>query len=258
MHGDREIFIFPVQLIRSRIGNLTRLIHTLLYVMNIHIRFCRAQHGRARSRIMLSEICKHAHTHVCVFFTLTDRASTMPTNLRSCQSGTWSQRGTKGSTGCIMVIKPATQTNRDPNRDKILAKSYHLRTSGIYRRQDYVFGFELQLLLSGVLPVTFQNLREKLQRRLMSDVLAAHLPKASKSDSKHFPRYTNEDKLCDTFQGVVPTNIKRLGSPDLLPSYIESNPDRFGLLSPTHGQRSQRQSGRSTLHSVLSSVDGFE
>ena len=36
-NGDREIFIFPVhQLITSRIGNLTRLIHTLLYVMTIH------------------------------------------------------------------------------------------------------------------------------------------------------------------------------------------------------------------------------
>ena len=28
--------IFPVQLTTSRIGNLTRLIHTLLYVMTIH------------------------------------------------------------------------------------------------------------------------------------------------------------------------------------------------------------------------------
>ena len=35
-HGDREIFIFPGQLTTSRIGNLTRLIHTLLYVMTIH------------------------------------------------------------------------------------------------------------------------------------------------------------------------------------------------------------------------------
>ena len=32
---------------------------------------------------------------VVVFFTLTDRASTMPSNIRGCQSGTWSQRGTK-------------------------------------------------------------------------------------------------------------------------------------------------------------------
>ena len=35
-YGDRGIFIFPVQLTTNRIGNLTRLIHTLLYVMAIH------------------------------------------------------------------------------------------------------------------------------------------------------------------------------------------------------------------------------
>ena len=32
---------------------------------------------------------------VVVFFTLTDRASTIPSNIGGCQSGTWSQRGTK-------------------------------------------------------------------------------------------------------------------------------------------------------------------
>ena len=32
---------------------------------------------------------------VVVVFTLTDRASTIPSNVRGCQSGTWSQRGTK-------------------------------------------------------------------------------------------------------------------------------------------------------------------
>ena len=31
------IFIFPVQLTTSRIGSLTRLIHTLLYIYNIYI-----------------------------------------------------------------------------------------------------------------------------------------------------------------------------------------------------------------------------
>ena len=36
-HGDRGILFFPVQLTTSRIGNLARLIHTLLYVMTIHI-----------------------------------------------------------------------------------------------------------------------------------------------------------------------------------------------------------------------------
>ena len=33
---DKGMFIFPVQLTTSRIGNLTRLIHTLLYVITIH------------------------------------------------------------------------------------------------------------------------------------------------------------------------------------------------------------------------------
>ena len=35
-YGDRGIFVFPIQLTTSRIGNLTWLIHTLLYVMTIH------------------------------------------------------------------------------------------------------------------------------------------------------------------------------------------------------------------------------
>ena len=34
--GDRGLLIFPVQLTTSRIGNLTRLIHNLLYVRTIH------------------------------------------------------------------------------------------------------------------------------------------------------------------------------------------------------------------------------
>ena len=34
--GGQGNIIFPVQLTTSRIGNLTRLIHTLLYVMTIH------------------------------------------------------------------------------------------------------------------------------------------------------------------------------------------------------------------------------
>ena len=35
-HRDRGILFFPVQLTTSRIGNLIRLIHTLLYVITIH------------------------------------------------------------------------------------------------------------------------------------------------------------------------------------------------------------------------------
>ena len=35
-NGDRQVFIFPVQLTTSRIGNLTRSVHTLLKVLTIH------------------------------------------------------------------------------------------------------------------------------------------------------------------------------------------------------------------------------
>ena len=44
--------------------------------------------------------------------------------------------------------QPASQTNRDPNRDKTLARSNQPRTSETYRRQDDVSGYELQFLLS--------------------------------------------------------------------------------------------------------------
>ena len=36
VNGDREIFIFPVQLTTSRIGNHTRLVYTQLKVLTIH------------------------------------------------------------------------------------------------------------------------------------------------------------------------------------------------------------------------------
>ena len=59
---------------------------------------------------------------VVVVFTLTDRASTITSNIRGCPSGTWSQRGTKVN-GSHHGDNPATQTNRDPNRDKKLCDS---------------------------------------------------------------------------------------------------------------------------------------
>ena len=36
-NADKGVFIFPVQLTTSRIGNLTRLIHTLAICVTIHI-----------------------------------------------------------------------------------------------------------------------------------------------------------------------------------------------------------------------------
>ena len=61
--------------------------------------------------------------------------------------------------------------DRDPNRDKIVPRSNHPTASGTYTCQGKnVLGYELQLLLSGVLRI-FQNLNYKLQRRLSDDVL---------------------------------------------------------------------------------------
>ena len=64
-----------------------------------------------------------------------------------------------------MCDQPATQTNRDPNRDKILAGSNQPRTSKTYRRHDDVLGYELQFLLSVEVLRVFQNLNYKLQRK---------------------------------------------------------------------------------------------
>ena len=66
--------------------------------------------------------------------------------------------------------QPATQATRHPNYGKILAKPNQPRTSETYRRQDDVFRYELQFLLSGVLPA-FHNLNYKLQRKIVWCVL---------------------------------------------------------------------------------------
>ena len=113
-----------------------------------------------------------------VFFTLTDRASTIPSNLRGCQSGTWSQIGTK--------------VNGSHHGDNPL-----LRPTGI------------------------------------------------QIATKNYA----------TLQAMAPTNIKTVHQTSLL--QIESSIDRLGLLSPTHEQRSQHQSGQLTLQPVLINKSKF-
>ena len=72
-----------------------------------------------------------------------------------------------------------------------------------------------------------------------------------KSDKRRFLalRGLHEDKLRDILQEMAPTDIETVYQISFF--YIESNPDRLGLLSPTHGQRSQQQSGQIPLQSVL-------
>ena len=67
---------------------------------------------------------------VVVFFTLTDRASTIPSNIRGCQSGTWSQRGTEvnGSHhGDNPLLRPTGNLDRSKSRQKVmrLYKRWH-------------------------------------------------------------------------------------------------------------------------------------
>ena len=52
-----------------------------------------------------------------------------------------------------------------------------------------------------------------------------------------------------TLQAMAPTIVKTAHQTSLL--HVERNLDRLGLLSPTHDQRSQQQSGQITLQSVL-------
>ena len=75
----------------------------------------------------------------------------------------------------------------------------------------------------------------------MSDVLPIQYCKVIKSDSKSvsgYRRVLHEDKVCDTLQGMTPIDAKTVHQTSLF--HIESNPDRLGLLSPTHGQRSPK------------------
>ena len=58
-----------------------------------------------------------------------------------------------------------------------------------------------------------------------------------------------------TLQAIAPTNIKTVHQTSLL--HTKSSLDRLGLLSPTHDQRSQQQSGQSTLQSVLINKSKF-
>ena len=48
---------------------------------------------------------------------------------------------------------------------------------------------------------------------------------------------------------MAPTNVKTIHQTSSL--HMENNPDRLELLSPSHGQRSQQQSGQITLEPVL-------
>ena len=100
--------------------------------------------------------------------TVTQQVSHRPIE---CQSRSWSQRGTK-----VNGSRHGDNSLLKPTGIQIATKSLPGFTTlkKTYRRQEYVFGYELQLLLSGVLPI-LQKLNYKLQRTLSER--DAHLPK---------------------------------------------------------------------------------
>ena len=96
-NGDREIFIFPVQLTTSRIGNHTRLIHTLLYVMTIQTDIHTDRHTYKHAVVVLQVFCFACFTRALgAFFTFTPytctahpppvpiRTAALPLARRSC------------------------------------------------------------------------------------------------------------------------------------------------------------------------------
>ena len=91
--GTGKMYVSLVQLTTTRIGNLTRLIHVVVVVVvDSHIQ----RIVLATEETTVTQQVTHRPVVVVVVFTLTDRASTIPSNIRGCQSGTtWSQRGTK-------------------------------------------------------------------------------------------------------------------------------------------------------------------
>ena len=145
--------------------------------------------------------------------------------------------------------QPAPQTNRDPNRDEILARFDQPRASETYRRQDDVlstnYSFHYLECCQDFRICNYTSYRE--------DCLMCCPPsnKVIKSHTKRFLALggLHEDKLYDALQAMAPTNVKTVHQTSLL--LTESNLDLLGLLSPTHGQRSQQQSGQITLQPVL-------
>ena len=120
--------------------------------------------------------------------------------------------------------QPATQTNRDPDRDETLARSNHPTTSEIHRRQDDVFGYKLQFLLSAASIIIYG---EDCLRCCPSNTII-------KRDSNMFQAVggLHEDNLCDTLRGTAPTNVKTLIRHLLIPYREQPRSTRIVVAYP--------------------------
>ena len=76
-------------------------------------------HFRSRFCCMLDRFYFGRVVVVVVFFTLTDQASTKPSKIRGCQSGTFSQRGTKVN-GSHHGDNPLLRQQGSKSRQKVM------------------------------------------------------------------------------------------------------------------------------------------
>ena len=173
---------------------------------------------------------------------MTQRVSHKPIK---CQSRSWSQSGTK-----VKESHHGDSPLLKPRGIQIETKSLPDSTTREHRKligvKTVALGTNTRLL-SGVLPA-YQNLSYKLQRGLsdvlptqerlqrLSDVLPIQQSKVINSEANIFPIIgiieglggSHEEKLCDTLQGMTPSNVKTVHQTSLL--HIESNPDRLGIV----------------------------
>ena len=169
-----------------------------------------------------------------------------------CQSRPWSQRRTKANgshhgdnpllrpTGIQIAIKPLPAPTNREHRKLIGVKTMSLDTKYSFCCRECCQYFRIWIT----------SYRKDC-------LMCCPSSKVIKSDTERFLAFggLHEDTLCDTLQRILPITVQTVHQTSLL--YIKSNLDRLELLSPTHGQRSQQQSGQITLQSVLANKPKF-
>ena len=111
--------IFPVQLTTSRIGNLTRLIHTLLYVMTIHTYI----HTYKHEKHPVEDPKSRGFASVYAFRTCPLKSPGWPAHAGCASGGTYVSFTTKPNQTILRTIEPSTTVSQlTVSRDQILSR----------------------------------------------------------------------------------------------------------------------------------------
>ena len=139
---------------------------------------------------------------------------------------------------------PPLKLSEVSNRDKTLSLSNHSNKSQTQPRKEDVLGNELHSVYCLDSYQYLSQATAKLQCCSFTKVVRSNSKRSWTIGGSH------DDTLGVTSQGMKPTNIvKKVDQNSLL--HIESNLDRVGLLSPTHGQRCRQQNGQIKLQNVM-------